>query len=53
MRSAERLTAWFFRSIERMTASGGGAVILNFLCFLCRLEAGICGARLNFRMVLI
>ena len=48
-----RLTAWFFRPIERMTASGGGAVILNFLCFLCRLEAGICGARLNFRMVLI
>lgn len=36
-----------------MTASGGGAVILNFLCFLCRLEAVICGARLNFRMVLI
>ena len=52
-RSAERLTAWFFRSIERMTASGGGAVILNFLCLLCRLEARICGARLNFRMVLI
>ena len=39
-RSAERLTEWCVGSIERMTASGGGAVILNFPCPLCRLEAG-------------
>ena len=31
-----------------MTASGGGAVILNFLCFLCRLEAGDLWGTLEF-----
>ena len=29
------------------------ALTVTFLCLLCRLEARICGARLNFRMVLI